>query len=190
MTEVLFVTHADVRIDPAVEVTEWGLTERGADRHARHARALDMGHDAIWCSSERKAIDAAEIYADVLGLPIQQDAALGENDRSATGFMPKDQFEAAADAFFARPDDSFRGWETARAAQARIVEAVERVSATGAKCPLIVAHGGVGALLLCHVLGEAIDRVRDQPGGAGGNAFRFTLPEKRMLHGWRDIAPD
>jgi hypothetical protein len=29
-------------------------------------------------------------------------ANLGENDRSATGFLAKDEFEATADAFFAQ----------------------------------------------------------------------------------------
>ena len=33
-------------------------------------------------------------------------ADLGENDRSATGYLPKAEFEAMADAFFARPDES------------------------------------------------------------------------------------
>ncbi|WP_425053696.1 histidine phosphatase family protein [Psychromarinibacter sp. S121] len=190
MIEVLFVTHADVRIDPDVPVPDWGLTDRGAARHGRHAQTLDTGPDAIWCSTERKAIEAANIYAGALNLPVQMDPELGENDRSATGFMPKEQFERAADAFFAHPDESYRGWETARAAQSRIVAALARVCATDARRPLIVAHGGVGALLLCHLKGVAIDRAEDQPGGAGGNAYRFTWPEKRLLHGWRDIAPD
>jgi len=52
---------------------------------------------------------------------------LRENDRSATGFLQKQEFEATADAFFAHPHESVRGWEAAVAAQARIVRAVEEI---------------------------------------------------------------
>jgi len=51
---------------------------------------------------------------------------LGENDRSATGFLARDEFEATVNAFFAYPQDSIRGWEPAVDAQARIVRAIEQ----------------------------------------------------------------
>src|SRR5262249_27973892 len=38
---------------------------------------------------------------------------LGENDRLATGYLPRLEFEAAVDEFFARPQTSVRGWEPA-----------------------------------------------------------------------------
>ena len=63
----------------------------------------------------------ARPMADRLGLtPIVIDG-LGENDRSSTGYLPKAEFEAVADAFFARPEESVRGWERAVDAQRRIV---------------------------------------------------------------------
>ena len=73
-------------------------------------------------------------------------ANLGENDRSATGFLAKDEFEATVDAFFAHPLQSIRGWEPAAAAQARIVRAVELVvSQTLERVDIaIVGHGGTG----------------------------------------------
>lgn len=37
-----------------------------------------------------------------------------ENDRSSTGFLPPEEFEVVADAFFAQPGVSVRGWETAQ----------------------------------------------------------------------------
>jgi broad specificity phosphatase PhoE len=93
----------------------------------RHRAALFAGSDQmasvthIWSSTETKARETASIIARPRDLPIAFDARLGENDRSATGFLPPPLFEAAADAFFANPETSFKGWETARAAQARIV---------------------------------------------------------------------
>jgi len=107
----------------------------------------------VWCSTERKAREGAEILAGALGLPIMELDELGENDRSATGYLPKEEFEATANLFFAHPDESIRGWERATDAQRRIVGAVQEVltaSAGYAGDVAIVAHGGVGTLLLCH----------------------------------------
>lgn len=70
-----------------------------------------------------------------------------------------------ADEFFARPEVSVRGWERAVDAQGRIVTAVTELLAderSGAGDVLVVAHGAVGTLLLCHLLGRPITRQLDQ----------------------------
>lgn len=128
---------------------------------------------AIYCSSEQKAIDAAAILAEHLGLAFEVVPELGENDRSATGFLPPDEFERVADQFFA--------------AQTRIVHAVEEIAAR-AKMPVaIVSHGAVGTLLYCHLAGKPIDRRWDQPPNGGGNFYRFTLSPREPHFWWRPI---
>lgn len=131
----------------------------------------------------------AEILAMHLSLPVTALAELGENDRSATGYLPKVEFEAVADLFFAYPERSIRGWERAVDAQRRIVGAVERVLAASPDGGdiAIVAHGGVGTLLLCHLRGDAIGRQHDQPANNGGNYFAFDAVTGRPLHGWKVI---
>lgn len=144
---------------------------------------------AIYCSTEQKAIDGAEILAQHLGLRFTEIPELGENDRSATGFLPPDEFERVADQFFALPHESVRGWERAVDAQSRVVNAVEKIAqedkTDGAIA--IVAHGAVGTLLYCHLAGEPIDRRRDQPPNGGGNYFRFTLSPRAAHFWWRAI---
>jgi broad specificity phosphatase PhoE len=138
---------------------------------------------ALWCSAERKAVEAAEILGEPRILP-----ALGENDRSATGYLPPDQFEAMADRFFAEPERSVDGWEPAAAAQARIVAAVDHVLAHSPPGDVaIVAHGGVGTLLLCALRGVPITRALDQPGQ--GHWFAFERVSRRVLGGWRRLEP-
>jgi hypothetical protein len=62
------------------------------------------GVHGIFASSERKARDAAQFLADGLGLNgYSVIANLGENDRSATGFLAKDEFEATVDAITTSP---------------------------------------------------------------------------------------
>ena len=140
---------------------------------------------AIYCSTEQKAIDGADILARHLSLGFFSVEDLGENDRSATGFLPPDEFERVADEFFGAPEKSVRGWERAIDAQARVVRAVSRIEkddpTSGAIA--IVSHGAVGTLLYCHLTGEPIARRWDQPPNGGGNYYRFTL-SPRAAHSW------
>ncbi len=144
---------------------------------------------ALHCSTEQKAIDTAQILAEHLGLPFAQHEDLGENDRSATGFLPPAEFERVADAFFAQPQQSVRGWERAADAQRRIVAAVERIagSSPAEGTVAIVSHGAVGTLLHCHLAGRAVSRQWDQPANGGGNWFAFTLQPRAVLSGWQPI---
>jgi broad specificity phosphatase PhoE len=187
---IYFITHPDVVIDPALPVPQWPLSERGRHR-IRHLLSQDWlpQVDAIYCSTEQKAIDGASILSQATGIPFHQVAALGENDRSATGYLPSAEFETIVEAFFARPRESVWGWERADAAQARIVEALGHIACTasGSEAIAVVSHGGVGALLLCHLKGQPISRQEEQPGTSGGNYFLFQMPEGTLVHGWRPI---
>lgn len=147
------------------------------------------GVRTIFCSTERKAVDAAEIIAEHLRLSPVIIEALGENDRSATGYLRREEFETVTDSFFAHPDESARGWERAIDAQHRIVAAVGRAVAMAPSQGdiAIVSHGGVGALLLCHLMGVPINRAQDQPGNGGGNVYSFDAASGRLLSGWRRI---
>jgi broad specificity phosphatase PhoE len=188
---VYFITHPDVLIDPAVPVPNWPLSPRGRERMVR-ALVLPWVSNvrAVWCSTERKARDGASILAGHLHLPLAELAELGENDRSATGYLPKHEFEMVADLFFAHPELSVRGWERAVDAQRRIVAAIHSALGASAKCGgniAIISHGGVGTLLLCHLRGEAISRQHDQPPNNGGNYYAFDADTRDLIHDWRQI---
>ena len=162
----------------------WPLSELGKKRMRSGLRqpwVREIG--SIYCSTEQKAIDAATILSQHLGVPFVEVSELGENDRSATGFLPPDEFERVADEFFATPTVSVRGWERAVDAQERVVKAIERIAEETEGVIAIVAHGAVGTLLYCHLAGEAIARRWDQPPNGGGNYFRFTL-SPRAAHSW------
>ena len=185
---VRYITHAQVRIEPAISVPGWSLSAVGRARtEALAATDRLLGTTQIISSGERKAIETAEIIAAKLNVDIELREAMHENDRSATGFLVPDEFESVANQFFARPQLSVRGWERAIDAQARIVREVEHVLARQrAGDVLFIGHGAVGTLLLCHYSGLAIDRVHDQPAG-GGNCFAFTKDYRRVRHPWRSF---
>ena len=185
-TDLYFITHPNVVISRDVPVPRWPLSALGKERMRSGLRQPWVREvTAIYCSTEQKAIDGAEILAAHLGLDFSRIEALGENDRSATGFLPPDEFERVADQFFSSPEKSVRGWERAIDAQSRMVRAVHQVwreDRSGGPIA-IVSHGAVGTLLYCHLAGEPIDRRRDQPPNGGGNYYRFTL-EPRAAHFW------
>jgi broad specificity phosphatase PhoE len=190
MPVIRFITHPEVVIDPAVPVPEWPLSAEGLRRTGLMlAKPWLARTRSVFTSAERKARDMADLLGERLGLTPRILESLGENDRSATGYLPKAEFEQVADAFFAAPDLSVRGWERAMDAQRRIVAAVEQVMAMAPPegDVAIIAHGGVGALLLCHLKGVPISRAEDQPGGGGGNLFAFAAQGRALLHGWRPI---
>ena len=190
MSSVYFITHPDVVIDPATPVARWPLSQRGRMRMLKMLENQWIsGVRAIYCSAEQKAIDGAAIISEVLGIPYTTILELGENDRSATGYLAEPEFDAVVDEFFRRPEESVRGWERAVDAQRRIIagtEAVLRAKPVDGDVA-IVAHGGTGTLLLCHLAGVPISRDRDQPHTNGGNYFAFDPKTFRLLHGWRSI---
>ncbi|WP_271007683.1 histidine phosphatase family protein [Paucibacter sp. B51] len=198
-TRYYFISHPNVQISAEVPVPQWPLSELGRRRmHAalKQQEAWLGNIGAIFSSAERKALDSAEILAGHLGLPVQVLEALGENNRSATGFLPPAEFEQVADEFFARPEQSVRGWETAAAAQARIVGAVQQVARSHASqggdgdeggAVAILSHGAVGTLLYCHLAGLPISRRWDQPANGGGNFYGFELNPPRVHGTWQPI---
>ena len=185
-----FVSHPNVQIRPDVPVPEWPLSELGHSRMQACLRSPWVARiDAIFSSPERKATDSAAHLAHHLSLPVVEVPDLAENDRSSTGYLPPEEFEQVADVFFAKPNESVRGWERADDAQARVVSAVRKISEAthGLAAVAIVSHGAVGTLLYCYLAQQAISRRYDQPPTGGGNYFSFSLSPPKAHGGWLPI---
>ncbi len=185
---ILYVSHPEVVIDPETPVPEWRLSPTGRSRllAAREAPWLRACRRIV-TSGETKAVETAALIAGATGASIEVREAMHENDREATGFLPPAEFETVADAFFAEPHRSIRGWERAIDAQARIVAELDAVIATQpANEPLLlVGHGGVGTLLFCALTGQAIDRRLDQP--RAGSVFAVDRETREPLFGWTPL---
>ncbi|MEM8924231.1 MAG: histidine phosphatase family protein [Actinomycetota bacterium] len=193
MSVLRYISHPNVVIDPDVDIPRWGLSDIGRRRFERMlAQPWVPSIGRIVTSTETKAVEAGTMLAEHLGLAIEQREASGENDRSATGYVPHEQHEALADRFFGWPHQSADGWERAVDAQRRVVDAladlvsepvgIERWAAGDVA---VIGHGGVGTLLYCHLAGEDIDRRHDQPGQ--GHYWTYDRSSGTMAHGWRSI---
>ena len=186
--QFFYLTHPQVRIDPAVPIPDWGLSDTGLARAQMAAGAPLFAQLTLICSSaERKAVETAQTIAEARNLTVSILPRTHENDRSATGFLPPAEFESVANDFFAEPRASVRGWERAIDAQARIVsEALPLLEAACEGDVLMVGHGGVGTLLLCHLAGLEISRSHDQPAG-GGNLFAYNPASQEVICRWTPI---
>lgn len=185
---VRYLTHPQVVLEPLQDVRQWSLNTTGAARVS--ALAAQPGRLSktrrVISSSEAKALETAGPIARALGVDVEIRTGMGENDRSATGFLPPAEFERVADAFFAKPFDSIRGWETAADAQRRIVSEIDDCLAGPQDGDILfVGHGGVGTLLFCALSGVGIDRRFDQGPGGGGCWFQFDLGDRKPRHGWQ-----
>ena len=178
------VPFGDWRIDAGIP--DPVLTPTGREQASQAARRLaERGITRLVTSPYKRTIETAEIIAKAVGAEVQVRQGMHENDRSATGYLPAEAFERTADQFFARPFESVDGWERAIDAQKRIVDEMDSVLQADDTCDvLVIGHGGVGTLLLCHLAGLDIDRRHDQPAG-GGHFFTVARPSLRLLHTWR-----
>ena len=174
MSLVYFITHPDVIIDPEVSATQWPLSPRGKERMRKLlTQSWLTTIEGIYCSTEQKAIDGAEILAEYLGIGYQKVVDIGEIDRSATGYLPYEAFMAVYEQFMAHPDKHVRGWEPAREAQQRIIGVIGRLVDKSEGNIALVSHGAVGALYLCYLKGRAISMIEEQPSANGGNYYCF-----------------
>ena len=185
-----YVTHPQVRIDPAVPVPDWGLSGEGRARAAgRRDPTLGTGPDAD--RHERGAQGPRDRRDPRRG----RWASSPRSGRTSTRTTAAPPVTCRAPSSRPRPTRSSRGparacagWETARAAQARILRAVTAALAghDPAHPVAIIGHGAVGTLLWLALRGEPIARAADQPAG-GGSRFAFPIPEGPPLSGWTSI---
>ena len=185
---IRYLSHPQVVIRPTQPVPEWSLSPDGLKRVAALASSNALrGTQTVVTSTEVKAQETAQPLATALDCTLVTWPDMHENDRSATGYLPAAEFEAVADQFFAHPTQSIRGWETAQAAQERIVSAVNACLRAYPEGDLLfVGHGGVGTLLYCHLAGRAVTRAFDQRAG-GGCLLTFSDPMNGDVTHWMPL---
>lgn len=185
MAQVIYVCHPEVVIDPDVLVPDWGLSDAGFATMDRLLAVLPLdGLGSVWSSTEQKARDGAGVIARHCAVPHFERPDLGENDRSVTGYLVQADFDIAVDAFFGQPDTSYRGWETARDAHDRMVQAVRAMCSDAPAGDIaLVAHGGVGCLLNGAVKSTPISRATASHGY--GSWFCFDRDSWDLTLDWQ-----
>ena len=133
----------------------WRLGEVGRQRSELLASRLSsFSPEAVWSSTEPKAVETAEIVAGAFGVPVQIADGLEEHHRDGIPFYPRrDDFEAAVEQFFCKPDQLVLGTETAVQARVRMTAAIDDIIDAGQTDSIVVTHGTVMTLYVAGVAG-------------------------------------
>ena len=187
---LLFLTHPQVAIDPAIPVPDWTLSQLGASRMERFAASPVLaGVTAIYSSGERKAVDTARILSERTGCPLVwwRRCTRTTARRPATCRPSSSRRWPTASSPSPKPVCSAgSGQSTRRLGSSRCIHGILERDTTPGDI-VIAAHGGVGALLLAHLLGKPISRRFDQPGSGGGNFFTWRRAALELLREWQSI---
>ena len=155
MLKLILVRHSSPEIVPAVPADQWLLSEAGRLRCKPLAEKLKAHQpDLIVTSTETKAVETAQIVAQLLHKPVETAEGLHEHDRSNVRWLERDQFEAAVVALLEKPETLVLGNETGDQAHHRFAEAITNVLGQhpGGNVA-VVTHGTVLALYISRATG-------------------------------------
>ncbi|OGG46764.1 MAG: hypothetical protein A3F84_18260 [Candidatus Handelsmanbacteria bacterium RIFCSPLOWO2_12_FULL_64_10] len=150
MTNLILIKHSLPEVVPDVAASWWRLSEEGRRRCRVLAEKLsDHRPEIIVGSIEPKAVETAQVIAEILDRPFEVVEGLHEHDRSNVGFLEKERFEGAVAGFFERPGEPVLGKETADQAHERFAKAIAGVMERYPNNRVaVVTHGTVMALFV------------------------------------------
>jgi len=156
INDLIFLRHSLPLIDPMVPAHLWHLSEEGKRRCKLLAAQLNYFLPRkIVSSLEPKALETAQIAAEVVELSYESAEGLHEHVRSHIEYASQDIFETQVKMFFEQPDRLVFGDETADQAHTRFLEAVKNIQERYPdQTPLvIVSHGTVISLFVSRAWG-------------------------------------
>lgn len=155
---LILVRHSIPEIVESLPAREWKLSEQGRMRARRLAGQLSCFQpEVIFSSREPKAIETAELIAEVYKLDLQVADGLHEHDRRNVPYQTQAEFWASIREFFQKPDRLVFGNETADQAHARFERAVHSLLQDHQnKTVVIAAHGTVISLFVSHLTGVPV----------------------------------
>ena len=154
MGRLVPLRHSVPEIRRNVPASDWTLGGVGRRRATMLASRLRrFSPELIWSSNEPKAVQTAEIVAELFGVRIRILDGLEEHHRENVPLMPKEQFSAKMEVFFSKPDQLVLGTEKAVQARGRMVTAIDEVIKAGHSDSIVVTHGTVMTLYMAAVAG-------------------------------------
>jgi broad specificity phosphatase PhoE len=141
---LVLVKHSLPAIDPGVPPANWHLGEEGEARCrplAERLRAYEPA--ALISSTEPKAAETSSLVARELGLTVELDERLREQDRSGAPWLGDGEFRQAVAAVFDRPEEVVFGSESLESARERFGAAIDKHLERSRGSLVAVAHGTV-----------------------------------------------
>jgi len=152
---LIFIRHSHPEMEEGIPAAQWRLSEMGRQRcHRLAARLRSYDLEVIVSSTERKAIETAEITAKDLGLLSRVKPGIHEHLRENNllgnfGKLPVEDFRLHVEKLLSNPDDLIFGSETGSQALARFSEGmVTLMKDYAGKNLAVVTHGTVLSLYM------------------------------------------
>ncbi len=185
MTKIYYITHPSVEIDKSKNPDEWKLSEEGKEK----AKELLRKHfwaevDIIFSSEEPKAKEVAKMASEKFGIETFSYKDLGEADRSATPFLPLEEYMEKIEEAYEKPSKSIVGWESHESVMKRNVNCLKGiVKKYKNKTIAIIGHGGAGTLIKCFIKGKEPDF--DEDPKKTGCFFVADWESRKVLNDWK-----
>jgi broad specificity phosphatase PhoE len=156
---LIFLRHAETKIDEKLQNSEWLLTEKGEVDALNVAKSNDFDDiDIIIASTEEKAFKTIYPLAEKLKKKILREAELNEIMRDDGKFLETKDYISTMKKCLVNRDQSFNNWETANNALARFSKKIKDIDYNyNNKKILIVSHGTVVNLYFAKLLGELVN---------------------------------
>lgn len=156
MTDIILIRHAEPSIETGAASDTWVLTDAGRQAAAALAPKL-LGFDIseITTSPEPKALQTAEIVAQLIGAGIFTDARLREHGRKTVGFLNRSTFEAGISSIFGKPDEIAFGDESENTVHARFCSSINDAISRSSGVVAAVTHGTAMTIYASRLTGIA-----------------------------------
>ncbi|MFW9957413.1 MAG: histidine phosphatase family protein [Candidatus Odinarchaeota archaeon] len=150
---IYFLRHAETSVDPSLPVNEWSITPRGLLLARELARSEVFGKiEGIVHSSEKKARQTADVFAEELAVDIYEIPELAELKRHHGKFLSNPEYRSHVRDTLTDWDHSVREWESGADAIRRFVEGVKRINFMFySRNILAISHGIVLTLYFCQL---------------------------------------
>jgi len=146
---VFLIRHADAEIVAHVPAAAWHLSNAGYGRARTLATKIKPnGLTHIHSSTEPKALQTAEVFGDVFGVPIVKVRGLQEHERPNVPLLADDVFQRTMQGFFDRPSECVFGNESADEARTRFEQALVPLIDNYSGDLVVVTHGTVLTLMV------------------------------------------
>ena len=185
MTKLIYITHPSVEIDKNKLPHEWGLSEKGFDQvKLLMEQTFWPEVDVIYSSIEPKAMQVAKMASEKYGIPWFQEKDLGEADRTATPFLPLEEYMAAIQQAYTSPDENIKGWESHHQMMKRNSVILEKIKIENqGKTIVIVGHGGAGTTVKCYIKG--IEPQFSEDPKQTGCIFIADIDTNKIIQDWQ-----
>jgi broad specificity phosphatase PhoE len=148
---IYLLRHAESNIDLSRPARNWSISLNGKEQ-ARELASTDVfgAIDGIVHSSEKKARQTADAFAENLDIQMYELSGLDELKREHVGVLTEEEYRSRVRSTLSNMDEPVIGWESGASALKRFESAVNKVNIMfHRKNILVVSHGIVLTAYFC-----------------------------------------